>query len=140
MPGVGAVLACTLIALLPELGQMSRKQVAALVGLAPYDFDSGKLKGRRCIWGGRARVRHVLYMAALSASNWNPALKGFHDRLEATGKKPKVVIVAVMRKMIHYAQRHAPRWYDLGRPLQRSAQRADRTVAAALIDLAESRP
>jgi len=100
MPGVGAVLACTLIALLPELGQMSRKQVAALVGLAPYDFDSGKLKGRRCIWGGRARVRHVLYMAALSASNWNPALKAFHDRLEATGKKPKVVIVAVMRKMI----------------------------------------
>jgi Transposase IS116/IS110/IS902 family len=100
MPGVGAVLACTLIALLPELGQTSRKQVAALVGLAPYDFDSGKLKGRRCIWGGRARVRHVLYMAALSASNWNPALKAFHDRLAATGKKPKVVIVAVMRKMI----------------------------------------
>jgi transposase len=100
MPGVGAVLACTLIALLPELGQMSRKQVAALVGLAPYDFDSGKLKGRRCIWGGRARVRHVLYMAALSASNWNPALKAFHDRLAATGKKPKVVVVAVMRKMI----------------------------------------
>jgi len=100
MPGVGAVLACTLIALLPELGQMSRKQVAALVGLAPYDFDSGKLKGRRCIWGGRARVRHVLYMAALSASNWNPALKAFHNRLAATGKKPKVVIVAVMRKMI----------------------------------------
>src|SRR5258708_31182822 len=100
MPGVGAVLACTLIALWPELGQMSRKQVAALVGLAPYDFDSGKLKGRRCIWGGRARVRHVLYMAALSASNWNPALKAFHDRLEATGKKPKVVIVAGMRKMV----------------------------------------
>jgi transposase len=100
MPGVGAVLACTLIALLPELGQMSRKQVAALVGLAPYDFDSGKLKGRRCIWGGRARVRHVLYMAALSASNWNPGLKAFHNRLEATGKKPKVIIVAVMRKMI----------------------------------------
>jgi transposase len=85
MPGVGAMLGCTLIALLPELGQMSRKQVAALVGLAPYDFDSGKLKGRRCIW---------------SASNWNPALKAFHDRLAATGKKPKVVIVAVMRKMI----------------------------------------
>src|SRR2546428_152094 len=89
-----------LLTSMPELGQMSRKQVAALVGLAPYDFDSGKLKGRRCIWGGRARVRHVLYMAALSASNWNPALKAFHDRLEATGKKPKVVIVAVMRKMI----------------------------------------
>jgi transposase len=100
MPGIGAVLAYTLIALLPELGQMSRNQVAALVGLAPYDFDSGKLKGRRCIWGGRARVRHVLYMAALSASNWNPALKAFHDRLAATGKKAKVVIVAMMRKMI----------------------------------------
>ena len=100
MPGVGPVLACTLIALLPELGQLSRKQIAALVGVAPYDFDSGKLKGKRCIWGGRAPVRHVLYMAALSASNWNPVLKAFHRRLTADGKLPKVVIVAVMRKMI----------------------------------------
>jgi transposase len=100
MSGVGAVLACTLIALLPELGQMNRKQVAALVGVAPYAFESGKLKGARCIWGGRAKVRRVLYMAAMSACNWNPALKAFHDRLEATGKKPKVVIVAVMRKML----------------------------------------
>ena len=100
MPGVGPVLAGTLIALLPELGQLSRTKIAALVGLAPYDFDSGKLKGMRCIWGGRAPVRHVLYMAALSASNWNPSLKAFHDRLVAAGKKPKVVIVAVMRKMI----------------------------------------
>jgi transposase len=100
MSGVGAVLACTLIALLPELGQMNRKQVAALVGVAPYAFESGKLKGQRCIWGGRAKVRRVLYMAAMSACNWNPALKAFHDRLKATGKKPKVVIVAVMRKML----------------------------------------
>jgi transposase len=100
MPGVGAVLACTLLALLPELGRMNRKQVAALVGVAPYAFESGTLKGRRCIWGGRANVRQVLYMAAMSACNWNPALKAFHDRLEAAGKKPKVVIVAVMRKMI----------------------------------------
>jgi transposase len=100
MPGVGAVLACTLIALLPELGRMSRKQVAALVGVAPYAFESGTLKGRRCIWGGRANVRQVLYMAAMSASNWNPALKLFHDRLKGAGKLPKVVIVAVMRKMI----------------------------------------
>src|SRR5438876_3161112 len=69
MPGVGPVLACTLIALLPELGGMSRKQVAALVGVAPYAFESGTLKGRRCIWGGRANVRQVLYMAAMSASN-----------------------------------------------------------------------
>ena len=79
---------------------MSRKQVAALVGVAPYAFDSGTLKGRRCIWGGRAHVRQVLYMAAMSASNWNPALKPFHDRLKAAGKLPKVAIVAVMRKMI----------------------------------------
>ena len=99
MPGVGAVLACTLIALLPELGRMSRKQVAALVGVAPYAFESGTLKGRRC-WGGRAHIRQVLYMAAMSASNWNPVLKAFHDRLTAAGKLPKVVIVAVMRKMI----------------------------------------
>jgi transposase len=100
MPGVGAVLACTLIALLPELGTMSRKQVAALVGVAPYAFESGKFKGRRCIWGGRARVREVLYMAAMSAGNWNPVLKAFRKRLKDAGKLPKVVIVAVMRKMI----------------------------------------
>jgi transposase len=100
MPGVGPMLACTLIALLPELGRLSRKQIAALVGVAPYDFDSGKLKGMRCIWGGRAPVRQVLYMAAMSASNWNPVLKAFHNRLKAAGKLPKVAIVAVMRKMI----------------------------------------
>src|SRR5262249_24104173 len=100
MPGDGPVLACTLIALVPELGGMSRKQVAALVGVAPYAFESGTLKGRRCIWGGRANVRQVFYMAAMSASNGNPALKLFHDRLKGSGKLPKVVIVAVMRKMI----------------------------------------
>jgi transposase len=100
MPVVGSQLACALIALLPELGRMNRKQVAALVGVAPYAFESGTLKGRRCIWGGRANVRQVLYMAAMSASNWNPVLKVFHGRLKATGKLPKVVIVAVMRKMI----------------------------------------
>jgi transposase len=99
MPGVGPLLACTLIALLPELGSMNRKQVAALVGVAPYAFESGTLKGRRCIWGGRAHVRQVLYMAAMSASNWNPVFKAFHDRLRAAGKLPKIVIVAVMRKM-----------------------------------------
>jgi transposase len=100
MPGVGPVLACTLIALLPELGGMTRKQVGALVGVAPYAFESSTLEGRRCIWGGRANVRQVLYMAAMSASNWNPGLKAFQDRLEAAGKNPKVTIVAVMRKMI----------------------------------------
>jgi len=92
MPGVGPVLAFTLIALLPELGKMSRKQIAALVGLAPYDFDSGKLKGHRSIYGGRMPVRNVLYMAA--------ALEAFHNRLADADKKSKVIIVAVMRKMI----------------------------------------
>src|SRR6202030_54264 len=99
MQGVGPTLAFTLVALLPELGQMSRKQIAALVGLAPYDFDSGKLKGHRSIYGGRMQVRNILYMAALSASRYNPALKAFHDRLTRGNKKPKVIIVAVMRKM-----------------------------------------
>ena len=92
MPGVGPVLAFTLIALLPELGKMSRKQIAALVGLAPYDFDSGKLKGHRSIYGGRMPVRNVLYMAA--------ALEAFQNRLADADKKSKVIIVAVMRKMI----------------------------------------
>jgi transposase len=100
MRGVGPVLACTLVALLPELGRLNRKQIAALVGVAPYDFDSGLLKGVRRIWGGRAPVRNVLYMAAMSASQHNPVLKAFHDRLKAAGKEPKVAIVAVMRKMI----------------------------------------
>ena len=75
-------------------------QIAALVGLAPYDFDSGKLKGHRSIYGGRMSVRNVLYMAALSASRYSPALKTFHKRLAAADKKSKVIIVAVMRKMI----------------------------------------
>src|SRR5262249_38402824 len=100
MPGVGPVLAFTLIALLPELGKMSRKQIAALVGLAPFDFDSGKPKGPRSIYGGRMPVRNVLYMPALSASRYSPALKTFHKRLAAADKKSKVIIVAVMRKMI----------------------------------------
>ena len=100
MPGVGPTLAYTLLATLPELGQIDRKQIAALVGLAPYDFDSGKLKGHRCIYGGRMPVRNVLYMAALSASRYNPPLKAFSKRLAAAGKKSKVIIVAVMRKMI----------------------------------------
>src|SRR5262249_8729526 len=100
MPGVGPVLAFTLIALLPELGKMSRKQIAALVGLAPYDFDSGKLKGHRSIYGGRLSVRNGLYMSALSASRYSPALKSFHNRISDADKKSQAIIVGVMRKMI----------------------------------------
>jgi len=100
MPGVGPVLAATLIALLPELGGLSNRSAAALVGVAPYDFDSGRMKGLRCIFGGRAAIRRVLFMAAQAAALFNATLRAFKQRLIAAGKKPKVAIVAVMRKMI----------------------------------------
>lgn len=100
MPGVGPVLAATLIALLPELGSLSNRSIAALVGVVPYDFDSGRMRGLRCIFGGRAAIRRVLYMAAQVAARFNPTLKAFRERLKAIGKKPKVAIVAVMRKLI----------------------------------------
>jgi len=100
MKGVGPVLAHTLLALLPELGQITGKQIAALVGVAPFDDQSGKRIGIRYIQGGRPAIRAALFMAAMTAGVHNPALKTFRDRLRATGKKPKVAIVAVMRKMI----------------------------------------
>lgn len=98
--GIGDVNAATMIAELPELGQLNRKQIAALVGLAPFNHDSGKLKGKRAIWGGRATVRHALYMATQSARRYNPQIKAMSDRLTAKGKLPKVVIVACMRKLL----------------------------------------
>lgn len=100
MLGVGPVLAATLIAFLPELGSLGNRQIGALVGVVPYDFDSGKMRGLRCIWGGRAKLRRVLFMAAQVAAMHNPVLKTFKQRLLAAGKKPKVAIVAVMRKLI----------------------------------------
>lgn len=100
VPGVGAVTASTLIANLPELGRLNRKQIAALVGVAPFNRDSGQFRGRRTIWGGRADVRSVLYMAAVSASRTNPVIKAFSDRLKRAGKAPKVVLVACLRKLL----------------------------------------
>lgn len=100
MPGVGPVLAATLLAFLPELGSLNNRPIGALVGVVPYDFDSGKMRGLRRIWGGRARIRRVLFMAAQTAAMHNPVLKAFKQRLIAQGKKPKVAIVAVMRKLI----------------------------------------
>jgi transposase len=100
VPGVGPVLSHTLLALLPELGELSAREVAALVGVAPYDHDSGKLKGQRCIYGGRAPVRSVTYMAALTAGQHNPVIKAMRQRLLDAGKKPKVAIVACMRKLV----------------------------------------
>lgn len=99
-PGVGLVLSATLIALLPELGRVSNRQITALVGLAPYDHDSGKFKGKRSIWGGRQPVRNVLYMAALSTGVHNPVLATFRHRLRSNGKPAKVAVVAVMHKLI----------------------------------------
>jgi transposase len=100
VPGVGPVVALTLIAELPELGQLNRKQIAALVGVAPLNWDSGRLRGRRAIWGGRARVRAVLYMSALVASQHNPVLRPFYERLLAAGKPKKVALTACMHKLV----------------------------------------
>jgi transposase len=100
VPGIGRVTASTLIALLPELGTIGRKQIAALVGVAPINRDSGTLRGRRAIWGGRAAVRAVLYMAALTSSRWNPAIRALYRRLKAAGKPSKVALVACMRKLL----------------------------------------
>lgn len=98
--GVGDVTVLTLIGELPELGQLDRKRIAALVGVAPLNRDSGTMRGKRSVWGGRAVVRHALYMATLSAIRFNPAIHAFHARLRAVGKAPKVAIVACMRKLL----------------------------------------
>jgi transposase len=100
IPGVGPVAARTMLAALPELGTLTGKETAALAGLAPFDDDSGTRRGMRHIRGGRADVRSVLYMAALSASKYNPALRAFRERLARAGKKPKVALVAVARKLV----------------------------------------
>src|SRR5436305_1369626 len=100
VPGVGPVVASTLVAELPELGKVSRQQIAALVGLAPFDRESGKWKGKRHCFGGRAEVRGTLYMATLTAKRCNPIIQRLAKRLEASGKAFKVVMVACMRKLL----------------------------------------
>ncbi len=100
VPGIGDVVARTLIAELPELGTLDRKQIAALVGVAPLNRDSGTMRGKRTTWGGRAKVRSVLYMAALVASRHNPVLAAFYQRLVSLGKAKKLAITAVMRKLL----------------------------------------
>ena len=100
MPGIGPVVAQTLLAELPELGQLTRRQIAALTGLAPVARDSGAFRGRRHIFGGRNQIRTALYMATLSAIQWNPQISAFHNRLRQQGKLPKVAITAAMRKII----------------------------------------
>ena len=99
-PGVGPTTSATLISSVPELGTMDRKKIACLIGLAPLNRDSGKVKGRRMIWGGRAHVRAVLYMSALSAIQFNPIIRQFYNRLTEAGKCHKVAITACMRKLL----------------------------------------
>ena len=100
VPGVGEQLSMTLLADLPELGTLSRKQIAALVGVAPFNRDSGPHRGKRTVWGGRARVRTVLYMGALVASRWNPVIRDFYQRLLTAGKPKKLALTACMRKLL----------------------------------------
>lgn len=99
-PGVGPVISRTLLADLPELGTLNSKQIAALVGVAPLNHDSGKWRGKRIVWGGRASVRCALYMSALTAVRYNPVIKVFYQRLQKAGKPKKVALTACMRKLL----------------------------------------
>jgi len=113
VPGIGPVVSFTLLSELPELGQLNRKQIAALAGVAPLNRDSGTLAGKRTVWGGRARVRSALYMAALVASRYNPVIRSFYQRLCAAGKPKKVALTACMRKLLLILNsmiRHEERW------------------------------
>ena len=120
VPGVGPQLSLTLLAHLPELGTLDRKQIAALVGVAPYNRDSGTRRGKRAVWGGRSRVRAVLYMGALVASRHNPAIRDFYQRLLAAGKPKKVALVASMRKLLvtlNAMLKHGYPWRDMTQPV-----------------------
>jgi transposase len=99
-PGIGIVTSTTLVGQLPELGLLNRQEIAALVGVAPMNRDSGRMRGRRRVFGGRAAVRSALYMAVLSAIRFNPVIKEFYERLVANGKENKVAMTACMRKLI----------------------------------------
>ena len=113
VPGIGPATALTLLAEVPELGHLDRKAIAALVGVAPLNCESGTLRGRRIVWGGRARVRAVLYMAALVASRHNPVIRAFYQRLCAAGKPKKVALTACMHKLLLIANailRHRTPW------------------------------
>ena len=112
-PGVGPVLSTTLLAELPELGSLNRKEIAALVGVAPLNRDSGTLRGRRTVWGGRSQVRTALYMAALAATRFNPVIRAFYERLQTAGKPKKVALTACMRKLLtilNAMMRHQTPW------------------------------
>ena len=120
-PGVGPVVSRTLLTDLPELGQLTRKEIAALVGVAPLARDSGTRRGKRVIWGGRAPVRAVLYMGALVAARRNPVIRAFYRRLLALGKPKKVALVACMRKLLtilNAMMRTNTMWQEMSQPDQ----------------------
>ena len=100
VPGVGPVLTVTLLAGLPELGRLDRREIASLVGVAPFNRDSGTLRGKRTVWGGRSSVRATLYMATLVATRYNPVIRAFYQRLLEAGKPKKVALTACMRKLL----------------------------------------
>ena len=114
-PGVGPVLSRTLVAEVPELGLLNRQEIAALIGVAPLNRDSGTVRGKRAVWGGRAHVRAVLYMSTLAAVRHNSALKAFYERLRAVGKAPKVALTACMRKLLTILNamlKHQTPWHE----------------------------
>ena len=100
MPGIARVTSVNLVATLPELGHLNRRQIASLAGVAPFNRDSGRYRGKRSIFGGRAATRSALYMAALVGARFNPVLRAFYQRLRTRGKPAKVALVACMRKLL----------------------------------------
>ena len=131
MPGVGPVVSRTLLGELPELGTLTRKQIAALVGVAPRARDSGTLHGKRMVWGGRSPVRAALYMGALVASRCNPVIRAFYQRLRTAGKAPKVALVACMREAADDPQRDGPEQLVLAHAVRRRSVRVSKTAANA---------
>jgi transposase len=134
VPGVGPTTARTLLAELPELGRLDRRAIAALVGVAPFNCDSGQHRGQRHIWGGRASVRSSIYMAALSAARNNPVLRPFYQRLRDAGKPAKVALVATMRKLLtilNAMMKHQARWNVEGASTPASPTRPARTATVS---------
>ena len=117
VPGIGPVTSSAIIVGLPELGHISRRQIAALVGCAPLNRDSGRWRGRRVTWGGRGSVRRVMYMATLVATRWNPVIAAFYRRLRTAGKPPQVALIASMRKLLTIMNamiKHQVAWQPAG--------------------------
>ncbi len=142
VPGVGEQLSLTLLAHLPELGTLDRREIAALVGVAPFNRDSGTLRGKRTVWGGRARIRAALYMGALVASRFNPLIRDFYQRLLAAGKPKKLALTACMRKLLvilNSMLKHRSPWRDLTPTVAGHSSRLSRQLLRVINDLIGSK-